>query len=280
MELRLSLSGEMPSESLAKMFSGAGLVRGEFIFRYYERYVTDQSALLELEKYISSLCTLFRSTDVWYRLSDIWSDELPTLTHDYTGSAEQNPIIGCRGIRRILKYRDHFSGEIDSLCRNAKNHKNLHLILPFVQDGDEMNEGIKYCRSLGWKGRIGSMIEIPSAALCMEDLILAGATNFLIGLNDLSSLSLGRDRGDNRMKLNKAIWKIVNIVKKNSGFLPWGIAGSLSKEILEMCQRESVPYVSLHYGELNSLINIDTAMLPQQSHVKKIKEKTRQAKSK
>ncbi|MEZ4294048.1 MAG: putative PEP-binding protein [Polyangiaceae bacterium] len=254
MELRVSLSGERATEPQVRCMAGVGLLRGEFLFRDREVYVTDALARADLAEYVGRVCAAFGQRPVWYRLADFWSDEANVLEGNTHVLEEPNPIIGVRGVRRALAFPEDAGLEIETLARVARNHENLHLLLPFVQDGDEMSEAARLCRGAGWQHRIGSMVEIPSAVLGAEDLIKAGASNLLVGLNDLTSLLLGRERGPNEMKLHVALWKAISTVKEAAGETEWGIAGSLSAAVVQRAEAHGVPYVSVHYSELPSVL--------------------------
>lgn len=278
MELRVSLSGERPDEPALRQFEAVGLLRGEFVFRNCERYVTDQGARADLAAYVSLVCATFAGKAVWYRLADFWSDEANVLAGNPHPIEETNPIVGVRGVRRILAFPEEASLEIAAMACVRSAHDNLHLLLPFVQDGDEMAQAVALCRGAGWRGRIGSMIEIPAAVFCAADIVRAGATNLLVGINDLTSLMLARERGPPEMKLHKAIWEAIAMVGRAVDGVEWGVGGSLSPAILSRAMDAGVPYATLHYAELPDLLGSACANLEDVSFVAQVKQKTREAK--
>lgn len=278
MEYRISLSGERAGERPVQRMSGVGLLRGEFLFRDREVYVTDAQARADLAAYVASVCAAFGDRPVWYRLSDFWSDEANVLAGNAHVLDEGNPIIGVRGVRRILAYPEDSGLEIDALARVARSHASLRLLVPFVQDGDEMAEAVRLCRSAGWKGRMGSMLEIPSAIFGAADIVRAGATNLLVGLNDLTSLLLARERGPSEMKLHAAVWKSIAMVQQSVAGTEWGLAGSMSPAIVERAEARGVPYVSVHYAELPTVLGAPEEELSDIHLVRDVKEKTRAAK--
>jgi phosphoenolpyruvate-protein kinase (PTS system EI component) len=121
------------------------------------------------------------------------------------------------------------------------------------------------------------MIEIPSAAFCASSILAAGATNLLVGLNDLSCLMLGRDRGGMEMKLHDAVWQAVGLIAGAANGHEWGIAGSLSRAVVERATAQGVPYVSVHYADLPSVVGIPEDNLADLEHVRRVKNKTRTA---
>lgn len=149
MDIRVSLSGERSTEPLVRNLGGVGLLRGEFLFRAREVYVTNERARADVAAYVSGVCRAFAGKPVWYRLSDFWSDEANVLQGNPHIKDEANPIVGMRGIRRALAHPEDFSLEVDAIAGVARTHSNLHMLFPFVQDGDEMAEGVLLCRRAG-----------------------------------------------------------------------------------------------------------------------------------
>ncbi len=132
----------------------------------------------------------------------------------------------------------------------------------------------------GFSGTSGVMLEIPAAIIGAADFVQAGARNLLIGLNDLSCLTLGRDRGPKEMKQHPSIWKLVDIVRDGvAGKVEWGIAGSLTPEVLGLASKCGATYISVHYAEAASLLNFAESAFPASSHVRDVKMRTLEAKA-
>lgn len=283
MEIRLSLSGEKVKGFKELPFDAVGLIRGEFILRENLISLRAEAAQIALREYLEEVTTEFNKKEVWYRLSDLWSDEAAVLLdnkREYV--AEHNPMLGNRGIRRRIEEPDLLETEIRLISVVAKKNKNLNLIVPFVQDAEEFGVIYKLARSFGFQGRIGAMLEIPSAILLAKEFVEAGATNLLIGLNDLSCLTLGQNRGGNEVKLHPAIWKMIGMLKSELPLnFEWGVAGSLDADILNRCQIENVPYCSVHYAEaLNLIPSLPKEAFIDIGHVRRVKYITNNAKKK
>ena len=279
MEIRVSLSGEGPEAAGLNGLAGVGLLRGEFIFRARGEYLSVPGALVQLQDYLRRACSAFSEGPVWYRLADLWSDEAKTLAGSPTEPEEPNPILGLRGVRRGLTYRAALNAELGAVTEIAQRHGNLHLLLPFVQDADEFAAVAAEAANHGWPNRIGSMVEIPSAVLDARRLVDAGATNLLVGLNDLTSLMLGRERSEPGLKLHRAVWwAIDHLANTLPAGVEWGIGGSLSPALLDRARQAGAPYVTIHYAELPKLLGTDAKLLEDREHVRNVKAKTRAAK--
>jgi phosphoenolpyruvate-protein kinase (PTS system EI component) len=192
---------------------------------------------------------------------------------------EQNPLVGLRGVRRYFADKKHFCEELCVVKDVANVNDNVKLLVPFVQDAREFTKVFQMCKEAGWKGEIGSMIEIPSALLTAKEFVQAGATNLFVGLNDLTSLFLGRDRGDPSLKLHPALWHQISALSEAIGpSAKWGIGGNMSSEIVKTARASGAGYVSMHYDEVSKLMGIDPARTPDIGLVRTIKDHTNKLK--
>ena len=132
------------------------------------------------------------------RLLDIGGDKrLPY----YEFEEEFSPFLGLRGIRLLLKNPELLASQLRVFLRLSKNH-NLQILIPMVSISDEIvevREMLKKCgEEIGinakHKGiKLGSMIETPSSALSIEDIVKV--SDFIsIGTNDLTQYIMAASR--------------------------------------------------------------------------------------
>jgi pyruvate,water dikinase len=107
-------------------------------------------------------------------------------------------MIGYRGCFRYTREPDLFGLELRALARVRKDFPGLHLMLPFVRTGPELDACLRIIdgSELGGDPKLERwvMAEVPSILFWLEAYVRMGITGVSIGSNDLTQLMLGVDR--------------------------------------------------------------------------------------
>ena len=172
---------------------GAGLVRTEFLF-------LDRSAAPSIEEQqdvYDAIAEAMAGRRITFRTLDVGGDKplayLPM-------PAEANPFLGRRGIRLSLDHRDLLRDQMVAICHTARRFP-TSIMIPMVSTPGELIEARQVLHeAAGPSGlpdglQIGTMIEVPSAALKIE-AFLPHVDFVSIGTNDLTQYALAAERGN------------------------------------------------------------------------------------
>ena len=187
---------------------GVGLLRAEFMMlealeRTHPRVFIDAGRQREFVSRMADglrqIAAAFDPRPVVYRAMDFRSNEFRGLAGGAEHEpVEENPMIGYRGCFRYTREPELFTLELTALAEVRREHRNLHLMIPFVRTGRELAE----CLTIVDRSPVGSdrglgrwiMAEVPSVVSWLPEYARMGITGVSIGSNDLTQLVLGVDR--------------------------------------------------------------------------------------
>ncbi|MER7499718.1 pyruvate, phosphate dikinase [Nonomuraea pusilla] len=114
---------------------------------------------------------------------------------------EQNPMLGLRGVRLGLVIPGLFAMQVRAIAQAAKEVPGARpeIMIPLVAAVQELEavreEAVKILEEVGVAALIGTMIEVPRAALTAGQIAEA-AEFFSFGTNDLTQMTWGFSRDD------------------------------------------------------------------------------------
>lgn len=193
--------GQREAFPWAEDCDGVGLLRTEFLFLQRASLPDEE----EQYRCYRDIAAALKGKPLVIRTLDIGGDK--QLSGLQTGE-EENPALGCRGVRFSVEQPEPFLAQLRAILRCAARAP-ARILVPMITGVKELrwvrecvarceeelaHRGLEYGKNVP----VGAMIETPAAALT-ADLMAGEADFFSIGVNDLTQFTMAVDRGSSRV---------------------------------------------------------------------------------
>ena len=275
MRNQLVLSGEKIVEKVyPQLLYHVGMIRGEYLLRELNQNILLASCQQFVKDYLDTVCSLYSDEEVWYRFSELTNTEANCLKGTKEHFDENHPLFGYRGIRRLLACPNEFQAEANVVTEVYQTNPNLSVIFPFVNDAEQLKQAIRVLREHGFTGKVGTMIELPSAYFDLDRILETGISKIIVGMNDLTSFVFATVRNSQWHDMESPI--MLDMLrdmqdKARIKKIDFAVAGYLNFSFIQKMNQMGIKCI-IHYSSIPEIFDLE---IDHTDHLKHIKEKSK-----
>ena len=275
MKNQLALSGEKIAEKVyPQLFHHIGMIRGEYLLREINQNILLPSCQQFVKDYLLNISSLYSDEEVWYRFSELTNTEANCLEGTKEYLDENHSLFGYRGTRRLLACPDEFQAETNVDTEVYQTNPNLSVIFPFVNDAEQLKQAITVLREYGFTGKIGTMIELPSAYFDLDRIMKTGISKIVVGMNDLTSFVFATVRNSQWHDMESPI--MLDMLRQMQDKarikkIDFAVAGYLNASFIEKMNQMGIKCI-IHYSSIPEIFDLK---INHPDHLKRIKEESK-----
>ena len=250
------------------------MIRGEYLLRELNQNILLPSCQQFVKDYLDTICSLYSYEEVWYRFSELTNTEANYLKGTKEYFDENHPLFGYRGTRRLLACPDEFQAEARVVTKVYQTNPNLSVIFPFVNDAEQLKQAITVLREHGFTGKIGTMVELPSAYFDLDRIMETGISKIIVGMNDLTSFVFATVRNSQWHDIESPI--MLDMLRQMQDKarikkIDFAVAGYLNASFIEKMNQMDIKCI-IHYSSIPEIFNLE---IDHPDHLKRVKEESK-----
>ena len=275
MKNQLALSGEKLDEKVyPQLFHHVGMIRGEYLLRELNQNILLPSCQEFVKDYLDTICSLYSDEEVWYRFSELTNTEANCLKGTKEYFDERHHLFGYRGTRRLLACPNEFQAEAHVVTEVYQTNPNLSVIFPFVNDAEQLKQAITVLRRHGFTGKVGTMIELPSAYFDLDSILETGISKIVVGMNDLTSFVFATVRNSQWHDIESQ--RMLDMLrdmqdKARAKKIDFAVAGYLNTSFIQKMNQMGIECI-LHYSSIPEIFDLE---IGHPDHLKRVKEESK-----
>ena len=275
MQNQLALSGEKIVEKVyPHLLHHVGLIRGEYLLRELNQNILLPNCQQFVKDYLDTICSLYSDEEVWYRFSELTNTEANCLEGTKEHFDENHPLFGYRGTRRLLACPNEFQAEANVVTEVYQTNPNLSVICPFVNDAEQLKQAIRVLRQHGFTGKVGTMIELPSAYFDLDRILETGISKIVVGMNALTSFVFATVRNSQWHDMESPIMlEMLRQMqdKARTKKIDFAVAGYLNPSFIQKMNQMDIKCM-IHYSSIPEIFNLE---IDHPDHLKCVKEESK-----
>ena len=275
MKNQLALSGEKIAKKVyPQLLHHVGMIRGEYLLRELNQNILLPNCQQFVKDYLDTICHLYPDEEVWYRFSELTNAEANSLDGTKEYFDERHPLFGYRGTRRLLVCPDEFRAEAYVVTEVYQTNPNLSLIFPFVNDAEQLKQVIRVVRQHGFTGKVGTMIELPSAYFDLDRILETGISKIVVGMNDLTSFVFATVRNSQWHDMESPIMlEMLRQMQDKARMkkIDFAVAGYLNASFMQRMNQMDIKCM-IHYSSIPEIFDLK---IDHPDHLKRVKEESK-----
>ena len=150
----------------------------------------------------------------------------------------------------------------------------MSVIFPFVNNSEQLKQAIRVLREHGFTGKVGTMIELPSAYFDLERILETGISKIIVGMNDLTSFVFATVRNSQWHDMESPI--MLDMLrdmqdKARMKKIDFAVAGYLNDSFIQKMNQLGIKCI-IHYSSILEIFDLE---IDHPDHLKHIKEESK-----